>query len=40
MKDNSLEKTERAKRRKKQMKNTKIPKIILKKNQYSVVMDD
>ena len=28
MKDNSFEKTERAKHRKKQMKNTKIPKLI------------
>ena len=28
MKDNSFEKTERAKHRKKQMKNTNIPKII------------
>ena len=32
MKDNSFEKTERAKHRKKQMKNTKIPKIIFKKS--------
>ena len=29
MKDNSFEKTERAKNRKKQTKNTKIPKLIL-----------
>ena len=39
MKENSFEKTERAKHRKKQMKNTKIPKLIIL-NQYSVVMDD
>ena len=39
MKDNSFEKTERAKHRTKQMKNTKIPKLI-KINQSSVVMDD
>ena len=32
MKDNSFEKTERAKHRKKQMKSTKIPKLIFKKN--------
>ena len=38
MKDNSFEKTERAKHRKKQMKNTKIPKIILL-NQSSLAMD-
>ena len=38
MKDNSFEKTERAKHRKKQMKNTKISKVI--KNQSSIVMDD
>ena len=40
MKNNSFEKTERAKHRKKQMKNTKIPKLIFIKNQDSVVMDD
>ena len=39
MKNNSFEKTERAKHSKKQMKNTKIPKLILI-NQASVVMDD
>ena len=39
MKDNSFEKTERAKHRKKQMKNTKIPKLIII-NQSSIVMDD
>ena len=39
MQDNSFEKTERAKHRKKQMKNTKIPKLILLK-QSSLVMDD
>ena len=39
MKDNSFEKTERAKHRKKQMKNTKFPKLILR-SQSSVVMDD
>ena len=39
MKDNSFEKTERAKHRKKQMKNTMIPKLIIL-NQSSVVMDD
>ena len=39
MKDNSFEKTERAEHRKKQMKNTKIPKLIIL-NQSSVVMDD
>ena len=39
MKDNSFEKTERAKHRKKQMKNTKFPKLILP-SQSSVVMDD
>ena len=39
MKVNSFEKTERAKHRKKQMKNTKIPKLIII-NQSSVVMDD
>ena len=38
MKDNSFEKTERAKHRKRQMKNTKIPKQILL-SQSSVVMD-
>ena len=38
MKDNSFEKTEIAKHRKKQMKNTKIPKLIIL-NQSSV-MDD
>ena len=39
MKDASLEKTERAEHRKKQMKNTKIPKLILLR-QSSVVMDN
>ena len=39
MKDNSFEKTERAKHRKKQMRNTKIPKLILT-SQSSVAMDD
>ena len=39
MKENSFEKTERAKHRKEQMKNTKIPKLIIL-NQSSVVMDD
>ena len=39
MKNNSFEKTERAKHRKKQKKNTTIPKLILL-NQSSVVMDD
>ena len=39
MKNDSFEKTERAKHRKKQMKNTKIPKLI-KLNQSSVVTDD
>ena len=39
MKDNSFEKTKRAKHRKKQMKNTKIPNVILQ-SQSSVVMDD
>ena len=38
MKDNSFEKTEKAKHRKRQMKNTKIPKQILL-SQSSVVMD-
>ena len=40
MKTNSFEKTEKAKHRKKQMKNTKISKLIFIKNQDSVVMDD
>ena len=40
MKDNSFEKTERAKHRKKQTKNTKTPKLTLIKMEYSVVMDD
>ena len=40
MKDNSFEKTERAKHPKKQKKNTKIPKLFFYKNQDSVVMDD
>ena len=31
MKDNSFEKTERAKHHKKQMKNTKIPKLVFNK---------
>ena len=39
MKNNSFEKTERAKHRKKQMKNFKILKLILL-SQSSVVMDD
>ena len=39
MKDNSFEKTERAKHRKKQMKNIKIPKLIIL-NQSSVAMND
>ena len=39
MKDNSFGKTERTKHRKKQMKNTKNPKLILL-NQSSVVKDD
>ena len=39
MKNNSFEKTERAKHRKKQIKNTKIPKPILL-NQSSVVKDN
>ena len=39
MKNNSFEKTERTKHRKKQMKNAKIPKLIIL-NQSSVVMDD
>ena len=39
MKNNSFEKTERAKHRKQQMKNTNIPKLIII-NQSSVVMDD
>ena len=39
MKNNSLEKTERAKHRKEQMKNSKIPKLILL-SQSSVVKDD
>ena len=39
MKDNSFEKTERAKHRKKQMKNTKIINFI-SINQSSLVMDD
>ena len=39
MEDNSFEKTERAKHRKQQMKNTMIPKLILP-SQSSVVMDD
>ena len=40
MNDNSFEKTERSEHRKKQKKNTKIPKLIFYKNQDSVVMDD
>ena len=39
MKDNSFEKTDRAKLIKKQMQNTKIPKLIIL-NQSSVVKDD
>ena len=39
MKNNSFEKTERARHRKKQMKNTKISKLILL-TQSSVVMED
>ena len=39
MKNNSFEKTKRSKRRKTQMKNTKITKLILL-SQSSVVMDD
>ena len=39
MKNNSFEKTERAKHRKRQMKNTKILKLILP-SQSSVAMDD
>ena len=39
MKNNSFEKTEKAKHRKKQMKNTKISKLILL-SQSSFVMDD
>ena len=39
MKNNSFEKTERAKHRKKQMKNTNIPKLIIL-NQSSLAMND
>ena len=39
MKNNSFEKTEKAKHRKKQMKNTKISQLFLL-SQSSVVMDD
>ena len=39
MKNSSFEKTERAKHRKRQMKNTKVPKLILP-SQSSVAMDD